>query len=205
MRSMTLEWHIPRPPRTAGGNCNPYANCSWERASGNRQAENKAQGGVVGAARMEVVAGRDLQALCSSPSLVQSLRASPTRNARTSLLAALRFQVHRRAGLDHPEGERLRQVQLDLLTGMRDVADGKILPDRELEIAAARRQHHRAVDLRGPNDGTIEEVLHAIANRVAVLCGLRQSGVAVRSERQCVGAIDAAAPQRLDRLDHDQG
>src|SRR5664280_3395597 len=75
MRSMTLEWHIPRPRRTAGGNCNPYANGSWERASGNRQAENKAQGGVVGAARMEVVAGRDLQALCSSPSLVQSLRA----------------------------------------------------------------------------------------------------------------------------------
>ena len=63
------------------------------------------------------------------------------RRCGSLLLGALRLQVHGRAALQHAEGERLSQVEVDLVLVVPRVSDGQILSYAELKVAAARRRY----------------------------------------------------------------
>src|SRR5262249_39862212 len=105
----------------------------------------------------------------SSPDMLPHAAAVTPRhvsvNATTISQRAMRVpsprvaQPDRRLGLQHPEGEALQDVQAHLRGVVTRVADGQVTSDHQLEVAAPRAEHDRAVDAGRPQD-LVEDVLH---------------------------------------------
>src|ERR1700688_1600524 len=67
------------------------------------------------------------------------------------------------------EGEALLDVEPHAVLAVVEIAEREILPDAELEVPAARREHDRPLDRGRPNDGTVDEPAHVLDHRVAAL------------------------------------
>src|SRR5215204_2456646 len=65
------------------------------------------------------------------------------------------------------EGEALLDVQPHTLEVVLEVADRKVLADRELEVAAALGQHQAAIEPGRPDDVAVDQALDVAQDRVA--------------------------------------
>src|SRR5262245_31298096 len=84
------------------------------------------------------------------------------RHAHTRLPARrLRGRRHRHGGLrgEQEKRDRFLQVQADGCIGMTEIADGDVLADVQLEIAAARGEDKGARNGRSPEDLVGNETL----------------------------------------------
>src|ERR1700756_3710409 len=82
--------------------------------------------------------------------------------ARRSVLLTFRWRSHcdGRFSGEQQEGKRLLQVQADSGVGVVGIADGDILANVQLEIAATRSKHKGAIDGGCPDDFILHEPLH---------------------------------------------
>ena len=78
---------------------------------------------------------------------------------------------------------------------MAGIADGDILADVQLEIAAARGQDKGARDGRGPDDLAADETVDMLQHRVAVIAGFGERRVRISAEQNGLGTIYADAAQ----------
>src|SRR5262245_48581243 len=106
------------------------------------------------------------------------------------LLGARRLEVYGCGTLQHAERTRLGQVKVYRVPVVTRVPDGHVLSNAELKVAAARGEHHRAVDFRRQQHWPVQEVVDALADRIAVLCRFVQPSVTARSKCQRVRTID---------------
>src|SRR3972149_10020244 len=90
------------------------------------------------------------------------LRATPPYRL---LLGALGFEVHSCGALQDAEGERLGQVEVNLVLVVPRVSDGQILSYAELEVATAMGEQHSAVDFWCQHHRSVEEGLNPLAGR----------------------------------------
>src|SRR5699024_5433525 len=110
-------------------------------------------------------------------------------------------EVHGRLGARHTEGERLLQVEVDLLAVVRVVADRHVLADVELVVASALGDDDRTVDRGCPDHAALmEDPLDVRGDRVALVRGFRELRVQLRGQQQVVGAAHAVQAQSGDRL-----
>ena len=61
---------------------------------------------------------------------------------------------------------------------MAEVADGKILPDIQFEVAATGREHEASLDGRSPNNLSVHEALNVLQDRVALFAASADGGAA---------------------------
>ena len=80
------------------------------------------------------------------------------------------------------EGERFLQVEANGGIGVAQIPDGEILADVEFEVAASRGHHECSVDGRCPDNFVLDEALHVLQHRVAVIAGFSQGGVSLRAK-----------------------
>src|SRR6266516_2935083 len=102
----------------------------------------------------------------------------------------------RNAGLggESQEGQRLLQVQLDLVGVVGQVADREVLTQVQLVVAAPGGQEYRSVEGGRPDDlpvgfALVQKPGQVVANRVAVVGGLGNSRVRVGRQQQAVRPV----------------
>ena len=83
---------------------------------------------------------------------------------------------------------------------MGEVADGDILADVELEVAAARGDDEGAFDGRRPDEIAVNDALDVFEYGIAVIAGFGEGGVFIGSEQDRVGAVDADEAQLAQRV-----
>ncbi len=93
------------------------------------------------------------------------------------------------------EGEGLLEVEPDRVGVVGEVADGDVLAEEELEVAAAGGEEEGAFQGGGPDDVAVEEAGQVVVDGVAVVAGLVDGGEGGRAEQQGVRAADAGQPQ----------
>ena len=86
-------------------------------------------------------------------------------------------------GRQHPEGERLLQVQLHVHPRVTGVTDRDVLADIQFEIAAAGRDHVAAVDRRRPDDLSFYQTLDMTQHGIAFVAAARGSRVGVGAQQ----------------------
>src|SRR5271167_3662302 len=98
------------------------------------------------------------------------------------------LRLHRRSQRDgclsreHQKSERLLQIQADRGIGMHQIANGDVLADMQVEIAATGGHHKSAANRGRPDDFVLDESLNMFQYRVSVIAGLSQCGVNVGIE-----------------------
>src|ERR1700729_2202244 len=103
-------------------------------------------------------------------------------------------------GSEQKESECLLQVQGDSGIGGSEIADGNILADVQIEIAATGGQHEGAGNGGRPDDLIFDQTLDVLQYRVSVVAGFGERGVGVGAEQHGVGAIDTNETQTAQAL-----
>ena len=70
------------------------------------------------------------------------------------------------------------------------VADGGVLTNMEIEVAATGRDDESAVNGGCPDDFTFDQVFDVFENRIAVIAGFGELRIRVGAEQNGIGAID---------------
>ena len=83
---------------------------------------------------------------------------------------------------------------------MAQIADGYVLADMQVEIAAARRQNEGAGNRRSPDDLAVDQAPDVLEDRVAVISGFAQSRIGIGAQQDGVGTIDADETQLTEPL-----
>ena len=110
-------------------------------------------------------------------------------------LGARRRQRDRGFGGEEQEGKCLLQIQSDDGIGVAGIADGDILADVKVEIAAAGGEHESAGNSGCPDDFILDQALDVLEHGVAVIAGFGECGVGVGTEQHGVGAVDTDEAQ----------
>src|ERR1700722_11659278 len=103
-------------------------------------------------------------------------------------------------GSEQKESECLLQVQGDSGIGVAEIADGNILADVQIEIAATGGQHEGAGNGGRPDDLIFDQTLDVLEHRVSVIAGFGERGVGVGAEQHGVGAVDTDEAQPAQAL-----
>src|ERR1700730_8938582 len=95
-------------------------------------------------------------------------------DARASSLPGLRGRSQSHGGLagEQEESEGLLQIQANRGIGMVEIADGDVLADVKIEIAAAGSQHERPHDGWRPDDLVVDKALDVLKDGVSMVAGL---------------------------------
>src|SRR6516162_2764034 len=88
---------------------------------------------------------------------------------------------------------------------MARIADGQILTDVQVEIAAAGSENERAGNRRSPDNLAVDEILDVLKHRVPVISRLGEGGVGIGAQQYRVGSIDAGKTQLVDRVGYRVG
>src|SRR5271165_4031114 len=83
---------------------------------------------------------------------------------------------------------------------MTEVADGDVLSDRQLKVAAAGREHEAAFDGRGPYDLIVDKTMDVLKDRIAFVATAIDGRVRLSPQNESVRAIDAGEAQLAYRL-----
>ena len=93
------------------------------------------------------------------------------------------------------EGEALLDVEPHALAVVVEVADREILADRQLEIAAAQRDHQAAVEARRPHDLAVDQALDVAQDRIAAVGARGEILVELLVQHHGERAFDAVVAQ----------
>src|SRR4029077_2959040 len=121
--------------------------------------------------------------------------------ARNGSIASSLLRVRRRNQSDsslggkQKESECLLQIQADSGIVVAEVADGNVLADVQVEIAASSGQHERAGNGGCPDDLISDQPLDVFQYRVSVVAGFRECCVGVAAEQHGIGAVDTDETQ----------
>ena len=80
---------------------------------------------------------------------------------------------------------------------MTEVTDGDILPDRQLEVAATRRDNEAAFDGRRPHDLAIDQTTDVFKNRIAIVAGPADGRVRLAPKTKLYGPFTPARRNSL--------
>jgi hypothetical protein len=98
----------------------------------------------------------------------------PRPGASAHLRLRGRGQCHGRFAGKQQKGKRLLQIQSHSAIGMAEIADGNILSNMQVEIAAARGKHKRAGDGRRPSNFTVYQPLDVLQHGASVVTNVRE-------------------------------
>src|SRR5579863_10040086 len=103
-------------------------------------------------------------------------------------------------GSEQEEGHRLLKVEAHDALVMAQIADRDVLADMQVEIAAPGGEHEGPVNGRGPDDLVVDELLHVLEHRIAIVDGLGEGGIRVGAEQDGIGSVDADETKLAQRL-----
>src|SRR5579862_3298863 len=117
-------------------------------------------------------------------------------------LGILRWRTKRNRGFrgEVEEGECLLQIQANVRIGMAQVADGSVLANLKIKVAAARGDHERTVNGGRPDDFSFNESLDMVKHRISIVAGFGELGIRVGAEQNAIRPIDADKPQLAQGL-----
>ena len=78
------------------------------------------------------------------------------------------------------------------------VADRQVLPEMQLEVAAARGEHAAAVERRRPDDVAADDALDVVDGGIAVVAALAQGGVGAGAQQYRVWPVHAGQAQLFE-------
>src|SRR5271154_7355085 len=121
-----------------------------------------------------------------------ALSSNAARRCGPGLRRLLRWRQRNRgfAGQD-AKNEGLLEIQSHHRIGVAEVADGSVLTDIELEIAAARGQDERTFDRRRPDQIAVDDTLDVLQDGVSVVASFGQRRILISPEQDRVGAVHA--------------
>ena len=75
------------------------------------------------------------------------------------------------------------------------VADGGVLTNMKIEVAATGRDDESAVNGGCPDDFAFDQAFDVFEDRIAVIAGFGELGISVGTEQNGIGAIDTDKAQ----------
>jgi len=75
------------------------------------------------------------------------------------------------------------------------VADGDVLPEMKIEVAASSGQDESALDCRRPDDFAFDQAFDMFEDRIAVVTRFGKFGIRICAKQDRVGAVDAHETQ----------
>src|SRR5215469_10336929 len=100
-----------------------------------------------------------------------------------------------RFGGEIEEGKRLLEIKSNMRVGVTRVADGGVLAEVKIEVAAASGHDEGTVDGGRPNDSAFDEAVDVFEDRMAVIAGFGEFGISIRAEHNGIGTIDTDKTQ----------
>jgi hypothetical protein len=88
------------------------------------------------------------------------------------------------------EGKRFLQIKANVSVSVIPVADGGVLTDMKIEVAATGRDDESAVNGGRPDDFAFDQVFDVFEDRIAVIAGFGELGIGVGAEQDGLGTID---------------
>ena len=82
---------------------------------------------------------------------------------------------------------------------MLEIADRKILADRQLEVAAAQRDHQATVEARRPDDVAVDQALDVAQDRIAAVGARGEILVELFAQHDGERTFDTFVAQLLQR------
>jgi hypothetical protein len=93
------------------------------------------------------------------------------------------------------KGEGLLQIESNAGVSVTRVADGDVLPEVKIEVAAASGDDESAVDSGSPDDFALDQAFHMLENRIPVITRLGKFGISIGAEQDRVRAVDTHETQ----------
>ena len=98
-------------------------------------------------------------------------------------------------GCEIEECESFLQVEMDLFIGVAQIADGCVLTDVKIEIAAASCDYESSFYRGRPNNFSVDESFDVFENGIAIVAGFGEFGVSVGAEKNGVRTVHADQTQ----------
>ena len=98
-------------------------------------------------------------------------------------------------GSEVEEGDRFLQIKANVGVSVIQVADGSVLADVKIEVAAAGSDDEGAVNGGCPDNFSFDQAFDVFEDRIAVIAGFGEFGISVGAEQNGIGAIDADQSQ----------
>src|SRR5215831_5750502 len=96
---------------------------------------------------------------------------------------------------DVEEGKRFLQIKANVSVSVIQVADGGVLTNLKIEVAATGRDDESAVIGGCPDDFAFDQVFDVFEDRIAVIAGFGELGIRVGAEQNGIGAINTDKAQ----------
>ena len=119
----------------------------------------------------------------------RSISPAPDRGASRRVGLRGRGQSDGGFGRKIEEGKRFLQIKTNVPLRVTQVADGDILADMKVKVAAAGGHDEGAVNRGRPDDFAFDQAFDVFKNGIAVIAGFGEFGISVSTEQNRIGAM----------------
>ena len=110
------------------------------------------------------------------------------------------IECHGRFGGQIEESKGLLQIKSNMRVSVTQVANGGVLAEVKIEVAASGGDDEGAVDGGRPDDFAVDQAFDVFEDRIAVIAGFGKFGISIGAEQDGVGAVDADETQLAQGL-----